>query len=374
MHLTNSAIFCYTTPMRPSPAIMKGLKYATYVLLACTAVIAAAVALKMPTNTKGLLVETQSAPLNPNGIPFKRFTAQDVIDGFSAPSDTHVFFQVPANTVIPRITFFGGPDFDDRRYWGYCFLGDEVRNKEKGLTGNQLYHADRFFYSSGELRAQRRPVPAQDPVSVAQRMRNAAPTENKSLREMFYGGETCYLMTADALPVGVDTDEDGINNFREKLFATDPQNADTDGDGIPDGQEVFFLHSNPQVQDTDGDGLTDVCEIGSPYATSDAWFSNPLDADTDKDGLCDGDGTGSSCPERKHMSIVKTDTCPPETPYSECALRLTLVHGEDMNQNCRLDDGETDPKRTETYQDRTDWQYKFEHLNLTAVQDRPRVP
>ena len=100
----------------------------------------------------------------------------------------------------------------------------------------------------------------------------------------------------------------------------------------------------------------------------------PPDADTDKDGLCDGDGTGSSCPERKHMSI-KTDTCPPETLHSECASRLTFVHGEDMNQNCRLDDGETDPKRTETYQGSDRLVHKFEHLNLTAVQDwPPRVP
>ncbi len=354
---------------------MKGLKIATFALLAGTALIVLAIVLRNPTNIKGLLIDTPSAPLNPNGIPFKRFSAQEVIRGFSAPPDTHVIFQVPSNTVIPRITFFGGPDFDDKRYWGYCFLGDEVRNKEKGLTGNQLYHADRFFYSSGELRSQNKVAPPQDPISVSQRMRNLnTVSERKSLREMFYGGETCYLMNAEPLPVSIDTDGDGINDYREKLFATDPDNADTDGDGIPDGQEVFFLRTDATIQDTDSDGLTDVCEIGLPYATSNTWFSNPLDADSDHDGLCDGDGTGTSCPERKHMNIIKTDTCPPEMRYADCALRLTLVRGEDMNQNCELDAKETDPKRPETYQDKTDWQYKFETLNLTSFGTTVRVP
>ena len=100
--------------------------------------------------------------------PVLRFTAQDVIDGFSAPSDTHVFSCVPANTVIPCITFFGGPDFDDRRHWGWLFLGDEVRNKEKGLDRQPAVSCRQIFLLQRRVARTARPAPAQDLVSVAQ--------------------------------------------------------------------------------------------------------------------------------------------------------------------------------------------------------------
>ena len=35
-----------------------------------------------------------------------------------------------------------------------------------------------------------------------------------------------------------DTDEDGLKDWEEKLWKTDPAKADTDGDGTPDGEEV----------------------------------------------------------------------------------------------------------------------------------------
>jgi hypothetical protein len=56
-------------------------------------------------------------------------------------------------------------------------------------------------------------------------------------------------------------------------------NADTDGDGISDYQEIS-LGTNPSVVDTDGDGLSDSQEIQAG--------TNPLAADTDGDGMADG--------------------------------------------------------------------------------------
>jgi hypothetical protein len=44
-----------------------------------------------------------------------------------------------------------------------------------------------------------------------------------------------------------DPDNDSIVNREEWLLGTDPLNADTDGDGFPDGQEVFFMGTNPLV-------------------------------------------------------------------------------------------------------------------------------
>jgi len=36
----------------------------------------------------------------------------------------------------------------------------------------------------------------------------------------------------------LDTDDDGLNDVDEFFYGTDPGNPDTDGDGIPDGQDV----------------------------------------------------------------------------------------------------------------------------------------
>ncbi|MEW6535835.1 MAG: hypothetical protein AB1454_09465 [Candidatus Auribacterota bacterium] len=69
---------------------------------------------------------------------------------------------------------------------------------------------------------------------------------------------------------------------------TDPTKADTDNDGLTDGEEDN-LSSNPTSTDTDNDGLTDGFEVLQ-------FFSNPILSDSD----CDG------CDDR-HESVAGTD-------------------------------------------------------------------
>ena len=57
-------------------------------------------------------------------------------------------------------------------------------------------------------------------------------------------------------------------------------NADTDGDGIPDRDEVFRHGTDPNRSDTDGDGLSDSAEVLAG--------ADPLDADENGDGVPDG--------------------------------------------------------------------------------------
>jgi hypothetical protein len=38
-------------------------------------------------------------------------------------------------------------------------------------------------------------------------------------------------------PLNADTDGDGVNDGQEATDGTDPLNSDTDGDGVTDGQE-----------------------------------------------------------------------------------------------------------------------------------------
>jgi hypothetical protein len=85
--------------------------------------------------------------------------------------------------------------------------------------------------------------------------------------------------TADA---NTDDDGDTLSNAREVELGTDPKIADTDEDGLSDGQEVRVWLTDPLKRDTDGDGLTDGDEVNI-YGT------DPLNIDTDGDGILDGD-------------------------------------------------------------------------------------
>lgn len=74
----------------------------------------------------------------------------------------------------------------------------------------------------------------------------------------------------DTIDLTTDTDGDGLSNYHEKngvladnnWVYTDWQVKDTDGDDIPDGQEVVFtsrfhMISNPNLHDSDFDGIGD---------------------------------------------------------------------------------------------------------------------
>jgi outer membrane protein OmpA-like peptidoglycan-associated protein len=81
---------------------------------------------------------------------------------------------------------------------------------------------------------------------------------------------------------GSDYDGDGLTLSEERKLGTDPNNPDTDGDGLWDGDEVKVYFTDPLNPDTDGDGLKDGEEVHK-YKT------DPTKADSDRDGLSDGD-------------------------------------------------------------------------------------
>jgi len=65
-------------------------------------------------------------------------------------------------------------------------------------------------------------------------------------------------------PNDPDTDDDGLNDGPEvNTHNTDPLVDDTDGDGLDDGDEVNIYGTDPLKQNTDGDGLKDKREIFS---------------------------------------------------------------------------------------------------------------
>jgi hypothetical protein len=79
-----------------------------------------------------------------------------------------------------------------------------------------------------------------------------------------------------------DGDSDYCNNGCEYRRETDPEDGDSDDDGILDGQEVYIYQTNPHSSDTDEDMLTDLSEI-NVHGTMPTIF------DTDGDYLSDGE-------------------------------------------------------------------------------------
>jgi hypothetical protein len=149
--------------------------------------------------------------------------------------------------------------------------------------------------------------------------------------EIFHGGQNCYLMTSAPLPVGTDRDDDALNSQLEKENGTDPNNPDTDGDGIADGIEIFNLHTDPLNPDTDGDGLLDGIEVHGHTRVM-LGDTDPLNPDSDRDGLCDG-----LCKSDRNMRFCTTDST------LRCLDTQGYVMGEDKNLNGKVDSGETDP-------------------------------
>jgi alpha-tubulin suppressor-like RCC1 family protein len=76
-----------------------------------------------------------------------------------------------------------------------------------------------------------------------------------------------------------DPDNDGIVTWRERELGTNPTNADTDADGIPDGWEVNH-NLNPLVNDAaadpDGDGYTNLQEYQNNTDPYDYYNSAPF--------------------------------------------------------------------------------------------------
>lgn len=354
----------YNVLMRPNPYIVQTLKYATLTLLGCAVIVGGAALVR--NLGVGPLQGRLTTPQQQGVVPTQRYEEARAIDGFSAPADTHVIFTVPQGVRIPAITFFGGPDVWDKRFWFYCFSGNEVANKAKGFLGKKMYDGV-FGYSMGERNAQlERPVPADNNLSDILTATTAKePKALASIAEILHGGQTCYVMSSVILPIAIDADGDNFNNARERDAGTNPNDPDSDRDGIADGTEVFETKTNPLAADTDRDGLGDRCEDKNMNGDIEKDETSALVSDTDRDGLCDGNGSGNGCPEPRQVvcfNDAQGERACMERPSSP-------VFGEDMNQNCTVDQGETNPRNPETF-GRPDWDYKW---SLLQSQDGSRL-
>jgi hypothetical protein len=115
--------------------------------------------------------------------------------------------------------------------------------------------------------------------------------DSDGLPDIYETNTGVYISPTDtgSDPNDADTDGDNLLDGEEVLeFGTNPNLADTDGDTINDDVEIAN-GTDPTLIDTDGDGLADNVETNTGiYVDETDTGTDPLLADTDGDGLADG--------------------------------------------------------------------------------------
>jgi len=111
--------------------------------------------------------------------------------------------------------------------------------------------------------------------------------------------ESTVTVTVGPAPSAADDDNDGLTNAEEEVLGTDPNNPDSDGDGLDDGDEVNGTGANegvgstdPRDADSDDDGLTDGDEVLGTGTNAGSGATDPNDDDSDGDGIQDGTELG----------------------------------------------------------------------------------
>ncbi|MBO4981997.1 MAG: cellulose binding domain-containing protein, partial [Lachnospiraceae bacterium] len=105
-----------------------------------------------------------------------------------------------------------------------------------------------------------------------------------------------------------DYDGDGLTNLEEYRADTNPGNEDTDGDGLTDYDEIHIHETGPGNSDTDSDGLNDGLEVSKGL--------DPLITDSDGNGIPDGEEILSQT-----LTVEETD----KRPLSEAGVIPTLT-------------------------------------------------
>ncbi|MDD5623411.1 MAG: hypothetical protein PHI23_01735 [Candidatus Peribacteraceae bacterium] len=278
-------------------------------------------------------------------------TEQEVLSGATIAPDINVLFKLPEGMEQITREVLLGMRGRTVRYWGYCLPNEYEPSVEFGdrLPGKVfLSEAEREYRTQQQIaRLHDRFSPFKEYTESD--LNEVLPdTYIRHELDLFESETTCYIMAEAPLPIGLDEDGDEANTQVENEYGTDQTNPDTDEDGVSDGREIFFLHTNPELRDTDGDGLIDGIEDANHNGRVGADETDPNKWDTDRDGLPDG-----------YMKMGKCELI--EKNSTACSEgRRSIMRGEDKNLNGMVDENESDPRKWSTAGDGiSDWQ-KYE--------------
>lgn len=282
-------------------------------------------------------------------IPWRVLKKEDLQNGTSVPVNTHVVFTLPTavspSGSIVREALLGGQG-TRIRYWGYCLPQATDPAPTDGTLPGKLFlsEAERKARTDEWKARQAKYTIGNLPITKADQAALELTKPPKSLirhqKELFNPGDICYITVGGKTPlhIGTDLDGDSLNASLERANRTDPENSDSDADGISDGIEVLKGKTNPLRVDTDGDGLPDGTEDKDRDGNRDYGETDPINADSDKDGLVDGLGYFG------RVNLI----CDPSSSGSCINTSRTWSAGEDKNLNGIVDAGETDPLKFST--------------------------
>jgi hypothetical protein len=115
------------------------------------------------------------------------------------------------------------------------------------------------------------PVLAPEPVTPA----NDPPPVSEPAPET-----TDAAATDTAVATETDLDADNYPDALEWDLGLDPNNPDTDADGVADGDEIVLYGTEPTVADTDGDGIFDGEELFGIFTDPLVWNDFSTEANT----------------------------------------------------------------------------------------------
>jgi len=113
-----------------------------------------------------------------------------------------------------------------------------------GKLGSAAYKPENLLVNKGS-----QPPPAPQPAPVATTTPQTGFTTSKDWRDKYFPNCTDPKICGDS----ADPDRDGLQNLQEYQLGTDPNNPDSDQDGLADGDETAVFMSQPSNSHSAGD-------------------------------------------------------------------------------------------------------------------------
>ncbi len=201
--------------------------------------------------------------------------------GLSSDSRGRLWMVSPSSgdlSLVDKWTGEWAPEANAGRHHYYALAIDHFRDSDGDGIPDAWEHG--FLLSPFDASDAHRDDDGDGLTTLEEYHEETSPKSADTDRDGLLDGEEIFVHGTD--PLDDDTDDDRVRDGLEvDRYATDPNAADSDGDGLIDGDEILKYRTDPNVLDTDGDRAGDGWEI--------IWRFDPHDA---ADGSSDEDGDG----------------------------------------------------------------------------------